>query len=402
MNQLNNLILNESKYVCNNYKTITRILTRGKGIYVYDKDNTKYIGGIAGYSALNQGHCHNRLIKVMHEQCKNLTLTSRAYHNDQLAPFSEKLCKTFNYDKVLLMNGGVESGESSIKIARAWGYKKKNVPKDKAINVFFKNNFWGRSIAACSSSSDPSCYENFGPYTRGFQLINYNNIRELERFLNVEPNVVSVMLEPIQGEAGIIIPDAGYLQKVRELCDKYNVLMIADEVQTGLGRTGKMLACDHEDVKPDILCLGKALSGGFYPVSAILANEEIMDVITPGTHGSTFGGNPLGCAVGSEALDIIIDENLIGNSEKMGKYFRENLIYLNHYSLKDVRGKGLLNALEFNNEEVTNRFLNFLLEEGVLAKNTHKNSVRITPPLIINQDETDILLSKIKNSLARL
>ena len=402
MNKLNNLILDESKYVCNNYKTITRLITHGKGIYVYDKNNNKYFDCISGYSALNQGHCHDRLIKVMQEQCTKLTLTSRAYHNDQLAPFSEKLCKTFNYDKVLLMNGGVESGESAIKIARAWGYKKKNIPKNKAINVFFKNNFWGRSIAACSSSSDPSCYENFGPYTEGFRLLEYNDISDLERFLSMYPNVVSIMLEPIQGEGGIIIPDKGYLKKVKFLCDKYNVLMIADEVQTGLGRTGKMLACDYENVKPDILCLGKALSGGFYPVSAILANKDIMDVITPGTHGSTFGGNPLGCAIGSEALDIIIDENLIFNSEEMGKYFREYFKNLNHYTLKDIRGKGLLNALEFDDEETTNRFLSFLLEENVLAKNTHENVVRVTPPLVIKKEEMDILLSKIYNSLARL
>jgi ornithine--oxo-acid transaminase len=232
--------------------------------------------------------------------------------------------------------------------------------------------------------------------------LEYNNIEELEKYLSIYPNVVSIMLEPIQGEGGIIIPDKGYLKKVKFLCDKYNVLMIADEVQTGLGRTGKMLACDYENVKPDILCLGKALSGGFYPVSAILANKNIMDVITPGTHGSTFGGNPLGCAIGSEALDIIIDENLISNSEKMGEYFRKYFKDLNHYTLKDIRGKGLLNALEFDDEETTNRFLSFLLEENVLAKNTHKKVVRITPPLVIRKEEMDILLSKIYNSLARL
>ena len=396
------LIFNEFKHSCNNYKVIPRLMKKGKGIYVYDEYNSKYIDCISGYSALNQGHCHDRLIKVMNEQSQKLTLTSRAYHNDQLGAFSEKLCNIFKYDKVLLMNGGVESGESAIKIARSWGYKVKNVPKNKAINIFFENNFWGRSISACSSSSDPTCYENFGPYTQGFKLLEYNNIRELEKYLSMYPNVVSIMLEPIQGEGGIIIPDKGYLKKVRFLCDKYNVLMIADEVQTGLGRTGKMLACDYENVKPDLLCLGKALSGGFYPVSAVLANNEIMDVITPGTHGSTYGGNPLACALGREALDIIIDENLIENSESMGNYFRDSINEINHYSIKNLRGKGLLNGIEFKDEETTKRFLEFLLDENVLAKDTHKTTVRITPPLIIDKVEMDTLIQKINYSLARL
>jgi ornithine--oxo-acid transaminase len=396
---MNSLITKELKHACNNYSTIPKLMVRGKGIYVYDKMNHSYIDCISGYSALNQGHCHDRLIQVMQEQCKMLTLTSRAYHNDQLGNFSEKLCKQFNYDKVLLMNGGVESGESAIKIARAWGYKVKNIPINQALNVFFNNNFWGRSISACSSSSDPSCYHNFGPYTEGFHLLDYNNIDVLEDFLSRFPNVVSIMLEPIQGEGGIIIPDSGYLTQVKSLCHKYNVLMIADEVQTGLGRTGKMLACDHENIKPDILCLGKALSGGFYPLSATLANKDIMDVITPGTHGSTFGGNPLACAIGSEALDIILDEKLIENSENMGKLFRSNI---HHSSLKDVRGKGLLNGLEFDNKKVTNHFISHLLESRVFSKSTRETTVRITPPLVITEYEMNILIEKIQNALNKL
>lgn len=399
MNQSQKWIAKELSYACNNYKTIPRLMVRGKGIHVFDSEHRSYIDCISGYSAINQGHCHERLVKVMMEQCQKLTLTSRAYHNDQLGLFSEKLCNLFQYNKVLLMNGGVESGESAIKIARAWGYKVKNVPKHKAINVFFKNNFWGRSITACSSSSDPSCFEYFGPYTQGIHLLNYNNIGELEKYLSTTPHVVSVMLEPIQGEGGIIIPDEGYLQKVRTLCNKYNVLMIADEVQTGLGRTGKMLACEHEKIKPDILCLGKALSGGFYPLSAVLSNEVIMNVITPGTHGSTFGGNPLACAIGTEALDIIMDENLVTNSAEMGHIFRNRIRAMNHDSIVDVRGKGLLNGLEFKNEYMANAFIEALLNEHVLAKSTHQKTVRITPPLVIQKEEMNDLMERIERSL---
>ena len=392
-----NFIKKEMKYASNNYKSIERTIIRGKGIYVYDTYNRAYIDCISGYSALNQGHCHPRLIKVVKEQIEKLTLTSRAYHNDKLGKYSEVLCKKFGYDKVLLMNGGVESGESALKIARKWGYEKKGIRKNDGINVFFNNNFWGRSIMACSSSNDESCYGNFGPYINGVKLLEYNNLEILDNYLKNTPNVVSIMLEPIQGEGGIIIPNIGYLRKVRELCNKYNVLMIVDEVQTGLGRTGKMLACDYEKVKPDILCLGKALSGGFYPISATLANEEIMSVLTPGTHGSTFGGNPLACTIGIEALNIIEKEDLVNNSKQMGIYFRSILKNFKHKSMVDVRGKGLLNGIEFESKEYADKFTNEMLKNNVLLKSTRDKVIRITPPLTINRDEINSLLRKIIN-----
>ena len=353
------------KYISNNYNTINKIMIRGKGIYVFDKYDNKYIDCISGYSALNQGHCHPNIVKAAEKQMKKLTLTSRAYHNNVMPEYSEKLCKTFNYDKVLLMNGGVESGESAIKIARAWGYNNKNIPENSAINIFFNNNFWGRSLAACSSSNDPSCYNNFGPYMPNFKLLDYNNINQLNEFLSKNPNVVSVMLEPIQGEGGIIIPDKNYLREVKELCHYYNVLMIADEVQTGLGRTGKMLACEHEDVKPDILCLGKALSGGFYPISAVLSSQKIMSVLKPGTHGSTFGGNPLASAIGIEALNVIQKNKLPENAEKMGEIFRTTIKNLNNVFIKHFRGKGLLNGIEFYTKEHADLFVFRLLKENV-------------------------------------
>lgn len=394
-------LIKEQKFVCNNYNTIPRVMVRGKGIYVFDKNSSSYIDCISGYSALNQGHCHNRLINVVHKQIQNLTLTSRAYHNDKLGIYSEKLCKLFKYDKVLLMNGGVESGESAIKIARSWGYKNKKIPKYNAVNIFFKNNFWGRSLAACSSSDDPSCYTNFGPFNNGMQIIEYNNIKELKKCLERNPNIVSVMLEPIQGEGGIIIPSAGYLHKVRELCTQYNVLMIADEVQTGLGRTGKLLACDYEKVRPDILCLGKSLSGGFYPISAVLCDNHIMDVITPGVHGSTYGGNPLACAIGIEALNIIKDENLIKNSYLNGNIFR-NVIKSYDYDFIKVRGRGLLNGIEFENKKMADKFVSELLNNRVLVKSTRDNIIRITPPLVISQKQMTYLLGKIIKVLNKM
>ena len=395
-------IQKEFKFASNNYKSIARVMIRGKGIYVYDETNTAYMDCISGYSALNQGHCHPQLVKEMKKQVEVLTLTSRAYHNNKLGKFSQNLCETFDYEKVLLMNGGVEAGESATKIARAWGYTKKGVPENHAINVFFNNNFWGRSLAACSSSNDPYCYKNFGPYTQGFHLLEYNNIKHLEQFLKFNPNTVSVMLEPIQGEGGIIIPESGYLNKVRELCTKYNVLMIVDEIQTGLGRTGKMLACDYENVKPDILCLGKALSGGFYPISAVLSNEEIMSVLTPGTHGSTYGGNPLACAVGIKALEIIKKEKMAENAYEMGELFRSALSRVNNRTIKEIRGRGLLNGIEFTSAYNAERFVDNLLEKKILAKTTRNTVVRLTPPLTINKREINILINKIKTSLEQM
>lgn len=392
----------ELKYACNNYKTIARTMVRGKGIYVYDKHNTAYIDCIAGYSAINQGHCHPDIIKAATKQMNDLTLTSRAYHNNRLGNYSELLCKKFDYEKVLLMNGGVESGESAIKIARSWGYKHKKVPPNHAINVFFTNNFWGRSMAACSSSNDPSCFNNFGPYMPGFAILEYNNSEQLKKFLQIFPNTVSVMLEPIQGEGGIKIPDMRFMQDVRSLCTQHNVLMIADEVQTGLYRTGTLTACEHFRVKPDVLCLGKALSGGFYPISAVLSNAEVMDVLTPGTHGSTFGGNPLACAIGMKALRVLEKEKMGENAQHMGQFFREKIAALNHPCVRDVRGKGLLNGIEFSKKEYAETFVELLIDEQVLAKTTRDTVVRITPPLVIKKSEMKLLIERITRALFEL
>ena len=396
-------IAKTQKYASNNYKTIAKTMVRGKGIYVYDESNQRYIDCIAGYSALNQGHCHPNIIKAAKNQMNKLTLTSRAYHNNKMGDFCEKLAKTFRYDKVLLMNGGVESGEAAIKIARKWGYEKKGVPENEAQNVFFNNNFWGRSLAACSSSNDPSCYKNFGPFVPNFNLLDYNNIKQLHNFLDKNPHTVSVMLEPIQGEGGIIIPHDNYLRDVKQLCDEYSVLMIADEVQTGLGRTGKMLACDHYNVRPDILCLGKALSGGFYPISAVLSNERIMSVLTPGTHGSTFGGNPLASAIGIEAMNVIQKQKLARNAEKMGRFFREHLIANTASThVKSIHGLGLLNAIDFYSQEKADEFVEKLIDNYIFTKTTRETTVRITPPLVISRKEMLMLVNIIEKVLNEL
>lgn len=396
-------IAKTQKYASNNYKTIAKTMVRGKGIYVYDESNQRYIDCIAGYSSLNQGHCHPNIIKAAKKQMNKLTLTSRAFHNNKMGDFCEKLAKTFRYDKVLLMNGGVESGEAAIKIARKWGYEKKGVPENEAQNVFFNNNFWGRSLAACSSSNDPSCYKNFGPFVPNFNLLDYNNIKQLHNFLDKNPHTVSVMLEPIQGEGGIIIPHDNYLRDVKQLCDEYSVLMIADEVQTGLGRTGKMLACDHYNVRPDILCLGKALSGGFYPISAVLSNERIMSVLTPGTHGSTFGGNPLASAIGIEAMNVIQKQKLARNAEKMGRFFREHLIANTASThVKSIHGLGLLNAIDFYSQEKADEFVEKLIDNYIFTKTTRETTVRITPPLVISRKEMLTLVNIIEKVLNEL
>jgi len=386
---MNRFIHKELKYAANNYNVLRVCIKRGKGIYLIDVNNKTYLDFISAYSAVNQGHCHPRLIKVMNEQSRKLTLTSRALPNNVMGSFAETLCKTFNYDKALPMNTGVEGGESAIKLARMWGYKKKGVPPNQAVNLFCNNNFWGRTLAASSTSDDPLCYNNVGPFMNGFDNIRFNSILSLKQKLEQDPNIVSIMLEPIQGEAGIIIPDDGYLRKVKELCSEHNVLMIADEVQTGLGRTGKMLACDYENVQPDILILGKALSGGMMPISAVLANDNIMEVMTPGTHGSTFGGNPLASAIGMEAIQIIKDENLVENSYQMGKLFRDTVNNFDVDFLFECRGKGLLNAIEFDNKVVASRVSRYLQQNGLLAKTTHDNILRLAPPLTINKREME-------------
>jgi len=385
-----NLMELEDNYGAHNYHPIPVVLERGEGVYVWDVNGKKYFDFLAAYSAVNQGHCHPRIIKALIDQAQKLTLTSRAFYNSILGEYEKYITSYFGYDKVLPMNTGVEGGETALKLARRWAYDVKGVEKNKAKVVFAKGNFWGRTLAAISSSNDPSSFEGFGPFLSGFELIEYNNLNVLEEAIK-DPNTAAFMVEPIQGEAGVIVPDNNYLKGVRALCTKYNVLFIADEVQTGLGRTGKMLACDHEGVKPDILILGKALSGGTIPVSAVLANNEVMLTIKPGEHGSTYGGNPLACAVAMEALKVLKDEKLSENSEALGIIFREEMNRLKNESdlITDVRGKGLFNAIvikERNGKTALDVCLKFA-DNGLLAKPTHGDIIRFAPPLVINQEQ---------------
>lgn len=380
----------EDKYGAHNYHPIPVVLEKGEGVYVWDVDGKKYFDFLAAYSAVNQGHCHPRLVKALTTQAQKLTLTSRAFYNSKLGEYEKYITSFFGYDKVLPMNTGVEGGETALKLARRWAYDVKGVKANQAKMVFAKGNFWGRTLAAISASNDPSSTTGFGPFLPGYELVDYNDLAALEKAIK-DPNTAAFMVEPIQGEAGVVIPDEGYLKGVRELCSKYNVLFIADEVQTGLARTGKMLACDHEKVKPDILILGKALSGGLMPVSAVLANNEVMLTIKPGEHGSTYGGNPLACAVAMEALQILKDEKLAENSERLGIIFREEMNKLKNENdvISLVRGKGLFNAIvikEKNGKTAWDVCLKFA-EHGLLAKPTHGDIIRFAPPLVITEEQ---------------
>ena len=379
----------ENEFGAHNYHPLPVVLKKGVGVYLWDVEGNKYYDFLSAYSAVNQGHCHPKINKALHDQAKVLTLTSRAFHNDILGSYEEYITKLFGYDKVLPMNTGVEGGETANKIARKWGYLKKGIKKDQARIVFASGNFWGRTLAAISTSDDPLSYEGFGPYMPGYDIIPYNNLEALEQKLK-DSNVCAFMVEPIQGEAGVVVPDEGYLSGVRLLCNKYNVLFIADEVQTGIGRTGKMLATDYEASRPDILILGKALSGGVFPVSAVLADDDIMMCIGPGEHGSTFGGNPLACAVAHAALKVVIDEDLTQNAFDLGNLFREKLnLYIKDSSIvKLVRGKGLLNAIVINDSPESKTAWNICLklrDNGLLAKPTHGNIIRFAPPLVISK-----------------
>ena len=395
----------ENKYGAHNYHPLPVVLKKGEGVYVWDVEDKKYFDFLSAYSAVNQGHCHPKIIKALTDQASKLTLTSRAFYNDVLGEYEKFITEFFGYDKVLPMNTGVEGGETAVKLARKWAYLSKGVPKNKAKIIFVQGNFWGRTLAAISSSDDPLSTNDFGPFMPGYEVIPYNDLSSLEESLK-DPNVAAFMVEPIQGEAGVVVPDDDYLLKAYELCKINNVLFIADEVQTGIARTGKLICCDHHGFKPDILILGKALSGGVFPVSAVLSSDEVMLTIKPGEHGSTFGGNPLGCKVAMAALSVIRDEDLSKNSELMGAYFREKL---NKYIIKSkiiklVRGKGLLNAIVINDREESNTAWNICLklkENGLLAKPTHGNIIRFAPPLIINKNQidqaVDIIIKSVKS-----
>ncbi len=390
----------EEHFGAHNYHPIPVVLERGEGVFVYDVDGNRYYDFLSGYSAVNQGHCHPRIINALVEQAQKLTLTSRAFHSNLLGEYAKFITEYFGYEKVLPMNTGVEGGETAIKLARRWGYDKKGIAENEAKIVFAKGNFWGRTLAAISSSTDPSSYFHFGPYMPGFELVEYNNLPELEKALQ-DKNVAAFMVEPIQGEAGVVVPDDGYLQGVRQLCDKYNVLFIADEIQTGLCRTGKMLACDHEQVRPDILILGKALSGGTMPVSAVLCDDYIMLNIKPGEHGSTYGGNPLACAVAMEALKVLKDEKMADNAEALGQLMRSELEKLNNPHVALVRGKGLLNAvvIKHSNPEAAWDFCMELKNNGLLAKPTHGDKIRFAPPLCITEAQIMESIEIIRESL---
>ena len=405
MGKENLYIEKESKYGAHNYHPLPVVLSRGDGVFVWDVNNKKYFDFLSAYSAVNQGHCHPKIINALNEQATMLTLTSRAFHNNILADYEEYITKLFGYDKVLPMNTGVEGGETANKLARKWGYLKKGIEENKARIIFANGNFWGRTLAAISSSDDPSSYKGFGPYMPGYSLIPYNDLQALENELK-DKNVAAFMVEPIQGEAGVIVPDDGYLAGVRELCTKYNVLFIADEVQTGIARTGKMLACDYEDARPDILILGKALSGGVLPISAVLADDEIMMCIKPGEHGSTFGGNPLACTVARAALEVVVDEELAKNALELGNIFRKELSekLADSNIVKLVRGKGLLNAIVINDTPESQTAWNICLslrDNGLLAKPTHGNIIRFAPPLVINEEQLMICIDIIVNTIKK-
>jgi ornithine--oxo-acid transaminase len=392
----------EQLYGANNYHVLPVVLSKGEGVYLWDTAGKKYFDFLAAYSAVNQGHCHPKIVEAMIAQARTLTLTSRAFYNSVLGETEELLSKTFNYNKVLMMNSGTEACESSIKIARRWGYEIKGIPPKQARVVFCSSNFWGRSIAACGSSDDPERKKNFGPFSSlNFDIIPYDSIEALEKALS-HSNIAAFMFEPIQGEAGVVVPTEGYCKSVRELCTKYNVLMIADEVQTGLGRTGKLLCTDWESVRPDVLVLGKSLSGGLLPISVVLANDDVMNVLTPGSHGSTFGGSPIACKVLQASLNVIFEEKLIENSFNMGKLFRQTMKKLVGGIISDVRGKGLMNALVVKNDKAAWKLCTKLAEKGLLAKPTHGNIIRMSPPLVINEEQLKESLKIITESVLEM
>ena len=382
----------EDEYGAHNYHPLPVVIAKGKGVHVWDVEGKQYYDFLSAYSAVNQGHCHPRIINTLKEQGETLTLTSRAFYNNRLGVFEEFATDYFGYHKLLPMNTGAEAVETAIKICRKWAYEKKGIPEQEAKIVVCKNNFHGRTTTIISFSNDAEAKKHFGPYTPGFIKVDYDNLEALENVFEEHDNIAGFLVEPIQGEAGVYVPEDGYLSGAKRLCEKHNILFLGDEIQTGIARTGKLLACDYEDVKPDILILGKALSGGAYPVSAVLANNEVMNVIQPGQHGSTFGGNPLGVSIAMTALQVIIDENLADNAAKLGELFREQMRLLveKHNSLSLVRGKGLLNAVVINDSPDSSTAWDIcvqLKENGLLAKPTHGNIIRFAPPLVITEEQ---------------
>lgn len=394
-------IRQEDQYGVHNYHPLPVVLQKGQGVKVWDVDGNEYLDFLSAYSAVNQGHAHPYILSALNDQAARLSLTSRAFHNDRLGPYLQFLTATFGYDRALPMNTGVEASESAVKLARKWGYEIKGVKENNARIVFAKGNFWGRSIAAISSSTDSNSRNGFGPFVPGFDVIPYNDLNALEEICR-NPDVVAFMVEPVQGEAGVIIPDKGYLTGVSEICKRNNVLFIADEVQTGLGRTGAMTCCEHENVKPDLLVLGKALGGGVYPVSAVLGRNDVMSTLRPGQHGSTFGGNPLACAVGMASVKVIIEEKLCENANAMGELFRSELRKINSPIIRQVRGLGLLNAIEiipYGNNRTAWDVCITMLKGGLLAKQTHQHIIRFAPPLIINAEQIMLAIDIIKDSI---
>ncbi|MCE7862713.1 MAG: ornithine--oxo-acid transaminase [Bacteroidetes bacterium CHB5] len=391
----------EEKYGAHNYHPLPVVLTRGEGVFLWDVEGKRYYDFLSAYSAVNQGHCHPRIINALTEQAKELTLTSRAFYNDKLGVAEKYVCDTFGYDKALFMNSGAEANETAIKLARKWGYTKKGIADNKAVIVVARKNFHGRTTTIISASSDPSARQGFGPFMPGFEVIDYDNVAALKNAL-INPNVCGLLLEPIQGEAGVYVPQAGYLKAAADLCKEHNVLLMMDEIQTGIARTGKMLASDHEMVRPDLLILGKALSGGVLPVSVVLADDDIMLVIKPGEHGSTFGGNPLAAAVVVEALQVVKDENLAFHAAQLGELFRTRMNRLKEKTslVTLVRGKGLLNAIVINDTPESETAWNLCVqfaEAGLLAKPTHGNIIRLAPPLVITEEQVHECCDMIEN-----
>ena len=395
----------ENKYGAHNYHPLPVVLSRGEGVYVWDVEGKRYYDFLSAYSAVNQGHCHPKIVDAMTKQAKTLSLTSRAFYNDKLGAYEEFACKTFGFDKLLPMNTGAEAVETALKLCRKWAYEVKGLDENTAQIIVCENNFHGRTTTIISFSNDPVARKNFGPFTNGFIKIEYNNLQALEEVLEKNKDVAGFLVEPIQGEAGVYVPSEGYLSAAKALCKKHNVLFIADEVQTGIARTGKMLAVDHENVKPDILILGKALSGGAYPVSGVLANDSIMNVIKPGNHGSTFGGNPIAAAVAMAALEVVRDEKLAENAERLGQIFRKELsVFAETNTLvNSVRGKGLLNAILINDTEESSTAWDIcmkLRDNGLLAKPTHGNIIRFAPPLVMTEEQLMDCISIIKKTIS--